>query len=259
MEKNSFYLIGKLTFFLFNLAQECDNCLTSVLDCKNNFYSCKFTINDGNTFYDSYLFNSYKTTVKFPSASNLACEATFIAIGNGGKSSGNISGGYGGGSGYIKNVVIDISSAEYEVTVGQSSFKGDSFVKNKKGETIIKAPKGGDANHYRDWLERCGSGYSGGGSNCIECKGGSNGLDGEGKNGGHGSGMDISEFFLDKFMLSPGDGGEPNGNFGGGGGGILVDNFGPDSSVYQGQGYGGGGGYGRYGLSGVVLLEVKPK
>ena len=85
MEKISFYLIVKLTFFLFNLAQECD--------CKNNFYTCKFTINDENTFYDSYLFNSYKTIVKFPLASNLACEATFIAIGNGGKSSGNISAG----------------------------------------------------------------------------------------------------------------------------------------------------------------------
>ena len=258
MEKNSFYLIVKLTFFLFNLAQECDNCLTSVPDCKNNFYTCKFTINDENTFYDSYLFNSSKTTVKFPLASKLACEATFIAIGNGGKSSGNISGGYGGGSGYIKNVVIDISSAEYEVTVGEFSFKGDSFVKNKEGETIINAPKGGDANHNRDWLEKCGSGYSGGGSK-FKCKGGSNGMDGEGKNGGHGSGTNISEFFLDNFVLSPGDGGEPNGNFGGGGGGILVDNFGPDSSGYQGKGYGGGGGYGGYGLPGMVLIEVKPK
>ena len=247
-----------MTIILFNLAQECDNCLTSVPNCENNFYTCKFTINDENTFYHSYLFNSYKTTVRFSLASNLACEATFIAIGNGGKSSGNISGGYGGGSGYIKNVVIDISSAEYEVTVGESSFKGDSFVKNKEGETIINAPKGGDANHNRKWLEKCGSGYSGGGSN-FQCKGGSNGMDGEGKNGGHGSGIDISKIFLDNFVLSPGDGGEPNGNFGGGGGGILVDNFGPDSSDYLGKGYGGGGGYGRYGLSGVVLLEVKPK
>ena len=149
MEKNNFYLVVKLTFFLSNLAQECDNFLTSVPDCKNNLDTCKFTINDENTFYDSYLFNCFKTTVKFPLASKLACEATFIAIGNGGKSSGNISGGYGGGSGYIKNVVIDISSSEYEVTVGESSFKGDSFVKNKEGETIINAPKGGDANHNR--------------------------------------------------------------------------------------------------------------
>ena len=189
----------------------------------------------------------------------LILRLSLIAIGNGGKSSGNISGGYGGGSGYIKNVVIDISSAEYEVTVGEfSSFGvGDSFVKNEEGETIMNAPKGGDANHNRKWLEKCGSGYSGGGSKGR--KGGSNGMDGEGKNGGHGSGTDISEIFLDNFVLSPGNGGEPNGNFGGGGGGILVNNFGPDSSVYQGKGYGGGGGYGGYGLSGMVLIEVKPK
>ena len=257
MKQNNIYLIVKLAF-LFNLAQECDNYLTSILDCKNNSYTCKFTINDENTFYNSYLFNSSKTTVKFQLASNLACEATFIAIGNGGKSSGNIYGGYGGGSGSIKNVVIDISSAEYEVTVGEFSFKGDSFVKNKEGETIINASKGGDAKRNRDWLEKCGSGYSGGGSK-FKCKGGSNGMDGEGKNGGHGSGTDISEIFLDNFVLSPGDGGEPNDNFGGGGGGILVDNFGPDSSEYQGKGYGGGGGYGGYGLPGMVLIEVKPK
>ena len=47
---------------------------------------------------------------------------------------------------------------------------------------------------------------------------------------------------------------------GGGGGGILVDNAGPQKSEYDGQGYGGGGGGNSYdGNPGLVLLEIKPK
>jgi len=66
---------------------------------------------------------------------------------------------------------------------------------------------------------------------------------------------------LDHFVLSPGDEGEPYSNYGGGGGGILVDNFGPSSNDYCGKGYGGGGGeYSNHGgLPGMVLIEVKPK
>ena len=86
-------------------------CMTSVPDCENNSYACKFTINNENTFYDSYLFNSSETNVKFPLASNLACQATFVAIGPGGQGSRD----YGGGSGNVEYVVIDISSSEYEV------------------------------------------------------------------------------------------------------------------------------------------------
>ena len=65
---------------------------------------------------------------------------------------------------------------------------------------------------------------------------------------------------MEHFVLSPGDGGEPYvGGFGGGGGGILVDNFGPDLDDSDGKGYGGGGGGpdgGGYGLPGMVLIEV---
>ena len=62
-------------------------------------------------------------------------------------------------------------------------------------------------------------------------------------------------------MLSPGNGGVPNGNsYGGGGGGVLVDNVGPSGSTYQGEGYGGGGDAAyRNGLQGMVLIETKSK
>ena len=107
-----------------------------------------------------------------------------------------------------------------------------------------------------------GNGYSGGGDQGN--KGGSNGMNGEGENGGSGSGTNISEISLEHFVLSPGDGGEPyDGDFGGGGGGILVDNFGPDSDDTYGKGYGGGGGVGGsgngYGLPGMVLIEIDTK
>ena len=87
--------------------------MTSVPDCKNNSYACKFTIDNENTLYYSYVFTSGLTTVKFPLASNLACKATFVAIGGGGRSNS----GYGEGSGYIENVLVNISSTEFEATV----------------------------------------------------------------------------------------------------------------------------------------------
>ena len=66
---------------------------------------------------------------------------------------------------------------------------------------------------------------------------------------------------MEYFVLSPGDGGEPDGSDGGGGGGIIVDNYSPDS--WEGKGFGGGGtgpyGDKYYGLPGTVLLEIKPK
>ena len=56
--------------------------------------------------------------------------------------------------------------------------------------------------------------------------GGSNGSDGEGEDAGKGSGLDISLIPLEKFVLSPGDGGVGKDNCGGGGGGVLVDGLG---------------------------------
>jgi hypothetical protein len=93
----------------------------------------------------------------------------------------------GGGSGYIETVVIDISSTEYEVTVGRDSSKGNSFVTNKDGKMIANALQGGNGGGYD-----AGPGYSGGGGQQAG-KGESNGSDGQGEQGGRGSGIIISE------------------------------------------------------------------
>ena len=53
-----------------------------------------------------------------------------------------------------------------------------------------------------------------------------------------------------------------NGNFGGGGGGVLVNDVGPSRpDEGDGQGYGGGGGLydNSDGLPGVVILDFAPE
>ena len=68
------------------------------------------------------------------------------------------------------------------------------------------------------------------------------------------------------YILYPGNGGDPYENYGGRGGGVLVDNVGPAclDCLGYGCGYGGGGGGGNvgftnYGLQGMVLIETKVK
>ena len=88
-----------------------------------------------------------------------------------------------------------------------------------------------------------------------------------GQNGrpGSGTGEDISRYYMSKFTVSPGKGGQSNGDSGGGGGGVLGGGKGPSRNQYQGEGYGGGGAseyYNQYasiiykGLPGVILVEV---
>ena len=179
---------------------------------------------------------------------SLGCKATVIAIGGGG---GEDSIG-GGGSGYVKSGVIDVSSTEYEVSVGQ--YGQDSVFRIKHGQNVITAQVGG----YGSFDYGGGDGYSGGGYD--ENNGGSDGSGGNGSNGGSGSNLDISTISLKYHMLSPGRGGEHEGYYGGGGGGVLVDNVGPSRINYQGEGYGGGGGYYYgHGLQGMILIETKSK
>ena len=91
-------------------------------------------------------------------------------------------------------------------------------------------------------------------------QGGTAGGDGEGVRGGTGSQDDVTTFTFASWLLAPGAGGLPNsGQQGGGGGGVLVSGAGPAASIYQGQGYGGGGsGFSTYvsGLQGVILIEA---
>ena len=288
----TYYGNGNLCILLSDIvstSQECDHCVTSVPNCRNTSYiPCKFTINSNQTLHDSYVFtNVYNAiNITFSPASIFGCEAKIVAIGGGGC---GVRGG-GGGSGYVKSKVIDVTSTNYQVSVGQ--YGQDSFFQKNDGQKLITAQRGEDGHGTRP-TNRGGNGYSGGGQGSNNrgegsTKGGSNGSDGEGANGGSGSGFDIATISLEHHILSQGNGGEPVGYYyGGGGGGVLVDNVGPSSGTNQGEGYGGGGanvpqhrigstqnlpeGFGsaqnfpslRYdsgsGLQGMVLIEAKPK
>ena len=233
--------------------QECENCVTSLPNCDDTTYiSCKFTIDSDQSLHDSHVFTNVDdtTNVTFSPLASLTCEATVIAIGGGGK---GYSSGGGGGSGFVKSDVIDVSSTEYQLSVGQHG--QDSILRIKNGQNVIEAKAGGDSRNYYG-----GDGYSGGGDSSNN--GGADGLNGNGIHGGSGSGLDISTTSLNYHVLSPGNGGEHYGrNGGGGGGGVLVDNVGPSSDMYQGEGYGGGGGYynNKHGLQGMILIETKSK
>lgn len=236
--------------------QECEHCVTSIPDCGNTSYiSCKFTIDSNQTLLDSHIItNTYHAVnVTFSPSASLACEATVIAVGGGGYLSYG-----GGGSGYVMSDVIDVSSTDYQASVGQGG--QDSVFKIKNGQNIITAQAGGDGTSNNS-----GDGYSGGGgygNGHAGYNGGSDGSNGDGTNGGSGSGLNISTISLKYHMLNPGNGGEHSESYGGGGGGVLVDNVGPSpSTIYNGQGYGGGGGYGRnaYGFQGMILIETRSK
>merc|ERR1712113_687037 len=107
-----------------------------------------------------------------------------------------------------------------------------------------------------------GDGYSGGGAGYPSHgqDGGSNGSDGNdysSATGGEGSGLDIGTLNTTRFILSPGKAGTADGNFGGGGGGILVNGEKPSSgNQHMGEGFGGGGRYHDSGFPGCVLIEV---
>ena len=76
-------------------------------------------------------------------------------------------------------------------------------------------------------------------------------------------GHPVTAYTLKSWRVTPGAGGIEHSegsypdydHFGGGGGGVLVDGFGPTGTKYQGEGYGSGGGGGE-GLPGIILLET---
>ena len=76
--------------------------------------------------------------------------------------------------------------------------------------------------------------------------------------GGAGSSLDVTTIRLKNFKLSAGKGGEATGyEKGGGGGGVKVDDTGPERpNNLAGEGYGAGSYYGSSrGLPGAVLLD----
>ena len=173
-----------------------------------------------------------------------------LAVGGGG------AGSYGGGgSGYLQYLTRNLSGPTImRLTVGNSGEASQVTVSN---ETIV-AEAGQDAPNDSNG----GNGYSGGGAQYNN--GGYNGGDGDSfygdGYGGHGTGEDLTTFVLDNFILSPGDGGHPLGD-GGGGGGVLINGLGPDEghNRFVGSGYGAGGGSSsssKLGLEGVIAVEI---
>ena len=175
-----------------------------------------------------------------------------VAIGGGGV--GRDSYGRGRGSGYVEaaRVRINSSSPEAEILVGQV---GESSKLEIAGELVLEALPG----------QYPGSdGYSGGGGSSHSGQGGGMGGSGgsDGGNdtkwpGGKGSGFDLSLVHLKNFILTPGDGGQSRGYYGGGGGGVTVNGKMPDvTSEFAGAGFGGGSALDWTGYQGCVIVEI---
>ena len=181
-----------------------------------------------------------------------------LAVGGGGSHS-----YLGGGSGYVATTSLTVLTSELVVRVGGP--RELSSLETSEGETIITAQSGQDG-----FSPTGGAGYSGGGggrndSRYLGGDGGQDGGDGDdgncpgGCHGAAGSGLDLSVIKLTRFSLSPGLGGTKSGHYGGGGGGVMVDEEGPQATVHDGQGYGGGGAHVGIPGSGLVLMEIKQK
>ena len=242
----------------------CTSCYTGPRQCDN-----ECSLDNGETSTSVMLTNTSDTEVIW--VNGFKCEVTYLLVGGGHDSAGH---GYmaGGGSGYLEYGSKLVSAGT--VLTGQVGAQQQaSNLTLSNGDTLTAQP-GQDSPDGA--LGRGGDGFSGGGGNGgldrygQGGRGGSNGGDGHGgyegteyesHNGGSGSGEDISFYTFTSWTLAPGAGGSNNGGGGGGGGGVLVNGVGPERSVYQGQGFGGGGnGYSGYGdgLQGVILLEVTP-
>ena len=109
---------------------------------------------------------------------------------------------------------------------------------------------------------RGGAGYSAGGGFGSSNGGGDggenggDGKDGSSGNGGDGSGFDVSDVGLHNFILTAGKAGATSGTLGGGGGGVMVNGGKPSGgSIYDREGFGGGGNSGA-GRAGCVLIEL---
>ena len=182
------------------------------------------------------------------------CGLRFLVVGGGGDENDAIG---GAGSGYLQYGSVEVDpGTTINAKVGQS--KQSSVLTFSTGETITaEAGEGGVGS-------RGGNGYSGGGQE-GPYNSGTDGGDGEGSYGGSGTGEDISAYTFSAWTLTPGAGGRYYHDsyydvyYGGGGGGVLISGAGPDGSIYQGEGYGGGASDWSIigdGLQGVILMEI---
>ena len=213
-----------------------------------------------------------KVTVK----GDIDCQIRILLIGGGGTATfggGSTRAGGGGGSGFIEYGTINVAyPTTFQVHVGDTGEASSVIYSSVTSvdDTHVLAHPGQDAILSGGWG---GNGWSGGGDGCCTgYSGGRNGGDGGGDGQkGRGTGKKLSSFPMNYFTLTPGDGGQPqpvsehNRKTGGGGGGVLVDGFGPLKIIGQGEGYGGGGTYCegagcnlkmRKGLPGLILMEI---
>ena len=171
--------------------------------------------------------------------------------------------GHGGGSGFVdmKQVLVT-APVTLSITVGRAGNFGTSgdptTVEVYGGEFLFGVPGGvGGAEAGGNG----GAGYSGGGGGGKNGYpagfGGTDGGDGGhspfSSEGGRGSGVNVTDFTLEYFTLSPGAGGPGVGFYGGGGGGVLVS---PGQEVREGEGQGYGAGGGGSAKKGVAILEI---
>ena len=247
-------------------AKKCDNCKTGPATCEIN-EKCKIallTTNDGSQA-EPYIFAEvgYSKVTLLAGEKNCFRNLRALGIGGGGVARSNS----GGGSGLPVHSRFDLRSNE---TLTLAFLKHGKVKVQKDGFTLLVASEGGSSNSSHG---HGGDGYSGGGAGFygrseIGQDGGSDGSDGHssgGIAGGKGSGLDLASLDMTMFLLTPGQAGYGFNNYGGGGGGILVNGKRPtgddhSSGQVRGEGFGGGGACHRCGTRdghpGCVLLEI---
>ena len=233
--------------------KKCEHCRTGRRDCQKPS-TCHFMVGNSSSPVTAFKFTDTSSPIDLTLDLETlfsGCKLNIVAVGGGANFTTPYNFG-GGGSGYVATASFEVEFSSYQVIVG--GIQMPSIVKTSSEKEVLIAKSGSAFSN---------DGYSGGGSK--NGNGGSNGEDG--KNfGGKGSHFDLSSITeLKTFHLSAGAGGlktTPNekigiGAYGGGGGGVLVDGEGPQSSKYAGQGYGGGNSqYKGDAGSGVVLVEI---
>jgi len=261
--------------------------------------ACHFKVEDSETSVKGYKFTntSEVANVYFPAELLFpSCQVTILAMGGGGEGY-SIHGG--GGGCITTAVLLFLPSKHLRVNVGaggkESSVSTIQPAKAAHGRRIynlnIPYPiiqtdrssslaSGAQCSTQENYtghqsLQVCpapllarapaGARSSNGGTfspNCGTDGGSAGGILGTYKDpSGRGSVVNISNITLEHFQLTPGAAGTGNGSYGGGGGGLLVDGEGPQtfSSLFDGQGYGGGKSVaGDSAHPGIVIIEVKP-
>ena len=231
-------------------AKKCDNCKTGPVACEYN-QKCKVALltSNGAPQAQPYVFAVKNRRVTLLTGEN-NCFRDLRALGIGGGGSARGSGGGGSGLPVLRR--FDLRSNE---TLTLSVLKGGEVKVTKGGLDLLVGFKGGNSNGSHG---HGGGGYSGGGAGIKGRSeggqdGGSNGSDGlssGGVAGGRGSGLDLASLNMTRFLLTPGRAGYGIDQYGGGGGGILVNGKKPQDDLRggrgRGEGFGGGGAAYRY-------------